>query len=282
VSPIFSPSGIAKKTSPKNMTLHRVGYELQFEAISGNCAFGSAALVPWDTEIFGFPVAAYKPGSAGAGEDMRPFPAALRSWLEAKDISFCSSSIPALDSFWRFWLTEAGFRFVDSTLQVSLGPLSKVRLPRLRLELRPAEPDDHPAIEAIAARSFAHGRYHADPDFPRELADLRYRRWMQTALSGDKLQDRVFVLGKPGQVLGFYHVALEGDLSDLRLAAVAPDLKQTGMGIDLYGGVLETLRKLGVRRVVSRISSANTGVMNIYALLGFRFSHPELIYHLHA
>src|SRR5690348_4271900 len=48
---------------PKNMMLHRVGYELQFEAISENCAFGSAALVPWDTEIFGFPVAAYKPGS---------------------------------------------------------------------------------------------------------------------------------------------------------------------------------------------------------------------------
>lgn len=268
------------------MTLHRIGYELQFEAISKTSAFGSAALVPWDTEIFGFPVAAFKPGpvcvnEVCVNEDMMRFPESLRSWLEANDVALCSSSIAASDSFWRLWLAEAGFRFIDSTLQVSLGPLSKVHLPKLRLELRPAEPDDHPAIEAIAARSFAHGRYHADPMFPRELANLRYRKWMQAALSGEKPQDRVFVLGKPGQVLGFYHVALDGDLSDLRLAAVAPDLKQTGVGIDLYAGVLETLRKMGIRRVISRISSANTGVMNLYALLGFRFSHGELIYHLH-
>jgi L-amino acid N-acyltransferase YncA len=263
------------------MTLHRVGYELQLEAISGNGAFGSAALVPWDTEIFGFRVAAYKPGSICAGQDMTPVFASLRSWLEANEISLCSSTIPASDSFSRSWLPEAGFRFVDSTLQVSLGPLSRAHLPKQRLELRPAEPEDHPAIGAIAAQAFAHGRYHADPVFPKELANLRYRRWMQTALSGSKPEDRVFVLGKSGQVLGFYHVTVEGDLSDLRLAAIAPDLKRTGVGIDLYVGVLETLRNMGIRRVISRISSANTGVMNIYALLGFRFSHPEVIYHWH-
>jgi GNAT superfamily N-acetyltransferase len=143
-------------------------------------------------------------------------------------------------------------------------------------------PEDHRAIEAIAGQSFAHGRYHADPFFPDELANRRYLRWVQNALSGEKPEDRVFVLGKPGEVLGFYHVTIEGEMSDLRLAAVAPHLKQTGAGVDLYAAVLHELRNLGIRRAVSTISAANSGVLNVYSLLGFRFSKPEIIYHWHA
>lgn len=265
------------------MALVRAGYELQFEAISPeHPAFGSAAQVPWDTEIFGFRVARYQPGSVRADQLMTALLESLRSWLNTDEILLCSCAVPGSDTFWRRWLPQAEFRFVDCTLQVSLGPLSRVRLPRTRLELRPAQPEDHAAIEAIAAQSFTHGRYHADPFFPKELANRRYRQWIQTALSGEKAEDRVFVLGKPGQVLGFYHVTLEGEASDLRLAAVAPDLKKTGVGIDLYAGILGKLQKLGIRRVFSTISSSNTSVMNIYSMLGFRFSHPEVIYHWHS
>lgn len=261
----------------------RAGYELQFESISPeNPAFGSAAAVPWDTEIFGFRVARYEPGTVSADPSMMAALECFRSWAAANEISLCSCAIPCADAFWRRWIPEFGFRFVDCTLQVSLGPLSRVRLPRIRLELRSARPEDHAAIEAIAAQSFTHGRYHADAFFPKELANARYRYWIKAALSGEKAEDRVFVLGKPGQVLGFYHVTLEGDVSDLRLAAVAPDLKKMGLGMDLYAGVLEKLQKLGIRRVVSTISSTNTSVMNIYSMLGFRFSNPEVIYHWHA
>ncbi len=265
------------------MSLLRAGYELRFEPISpDNPACGSAAAVPWDTEIFGFQVARYQPGSVRDDESMPALLESLRSWIKVNRIAFCSCAIPASDSFWRRWLPQADFRFVDSTLQVTLNLLSTARLPRTRLELRPAQLQDHAEVESIAAHSFAHGRYHADPFFPKELANRRYRQWIQTALSSEKPEDRVFVLGKPGQVLGFYHVTIEDALSDLRLAAIAPNLKKTGVGVDLYAGVLAKLQKLGIKRVVSNISSGNTGVMNIYSMLGFRFSNPEVIYHWHS
>lgn len=265
------------------MALLRAGYELRFEPISpGNPAYGSVAGVPWDTEIFGFPVARYQPGYVRDDQLMAALLESLRSWLTLNRIALCSCAIPGSDTFWRRWLPQADFRFVDSTLQVTLNLLSMGRLPTTRLELRPAQPEDHAAVKSIAAHSFAHGRYHADPFFPKELANRRYRQWVETALSGEKPEDRVFVLGKPGQVLGFYHVTVEKDLSDLRLAAVAPNLKKTGVGVDLYVGVLAKLQKLGIKRVVSNISSGNTGVMNIYSMLGFRFSNPEAIYHWHS
>ncbi len=266
------------------MAMVRTGYELRFEEIARECPdFGEAALVPWDSESFGFPVGVYRTPAAQID------PAARQSlqthflvWMEDRGALLCSCTVPAARSFWRVCLPGIGFHFVDYTLQVTLGGLPKARLPGARLELRRAEPEDRSAIEAIAAHSFTHGRYHADPLFPDHLADLRYVHWVRRALSGTNAADRVFVLGGHGEVLGFCHVTVEGDVSDLRLAAVAPDLKATMVGVDLYAATLRALQNLGIRRVVSTISCANAGVMSIYAMLGFRFSNPEIVYHWHA
>jgi hypothetical protein len=266
------------------MTLVRTGYELDFEEIApGQPQFGSAAMVPWDTDIFGFPVAVYQATVPELDPAMREaFQPHFWSWMEDHGVLLCSCAAPAAYSFWRLCLPDAGFHFVDFTLQVTLSGLSRVRLPEIRFELRLAAPEDHSAIEALAAQSFSHGRYHADPLFPKLLADRRYLQWIRRALSGTDPADRVFVLGQPGEVLGFYHFTLEGDRSDLRLAAVAPDLRATMIGVDLYTATLRLLQDLGVRRVVSTISCANTGVMSVYSTLGFRFSNPEVVYHWHA
>jgi ribosomal protein S18 acetylase RimI-like enzyme len=266
------------------MTLARTGYELHFEEIApGHPQFGSAAMVSWDTDIFGFPVAVYQAMIPQFDPSMRQsFQTHFWSWMDGHGALLCSCSLPVAYSFWRLCLPDTGFHFVDFTLQVTLSALSKARLPEVRFELRPAEPEDHSAIEAIAAQSFSHGRYHADPLFPKLLADRRYLHWIRRALSGSEPADRVFVLGQPGEVLGFYHFTLEGDRSDLRLAAVAPDFRATMIGVDLYTASLRLLQKLGVRRVVSTISCANAGVMNVYSTLGFRFSDPEIVYHWHA
>ncbi len=120
-----------------------------------------------------------------------------------------------------------------------------------------------------------------DPRFPSELAGRRYRQWATNALTGNNPGERLYVMGEPGDVQGFYHVTVDESVSDLLLAAVAPELQGTMLGFDLYLAVLHTLKGLGVRRVVSTISGKNTPVINVYSMLGFRFSEPEVIYHWH-
>jgi hypothetical protein len=90
------------------------------------------------------------------------------------------------------------------------------------------------------------------------------------------------VLEHQGEVKGFYHVSVEGEAADLRLAAIAPELQGTLFGLDLYTSMMTILKDLGVRRVVTSISAANTSVMNVYSMLGFRFSDPELMFHWHS
>jgi len=92
----------------------------------------------------------------------------------------------------------------------------------------------------------------------------------------------MYVLEQGGRVAGFYHDTIEGDVSDLRLAAVAADSKGMMLGVELYGAMLHELRRQNVRRVVTSISAVNYNVVNLFSMLGFRFSSPEIIYHWHA
>jgi RimJ/RimL family protein N-acetyltransferase len=240
-------------------------------------------MVPWDSDIFGFPVAQYRIGSERIEESqLDAFRGSLLSWLNRNGVALCSCAIPAPRDFWRGYLPHAGFQFVDVGLQAALKGLQGAQLPPARSKLRKAEPCDSGAIEAIAEGAFHHGRYHADPRFPRELADRRYRRWVANALAGTSTRDSVYVMGEPGRVLGFYHVTVEGPTSDLRLAALALELQGSGLGFDLYLAMLHVLKELGIRRVVTSISACNTAVMNVYSMLGFSFSEPEVIYHWHA
>lgn len=268
-----------------SMSLVRTGFELQFEEIqAGVPAFGRAALLPWDTEIFGFPVAFYQVGSADSLDQAvrNDLPGHFLSWMARNRVSVCGCVIPAAGLSWKSFLPELGFRFVDFSIQARFHGLQSAHLPQFRSVLRIPEPGDRLAIQELAARSFAHGRYCADALFPRELANRRYRRWTANALDVANGADRVFILGERGTVDGFFHVTVQGQVADLRLAAVASQLQDTGIGFDFYVSVLHELKKLGVRRTFTSISAANTAVMNLYSMLGFRFAHPEMIYHWHA
>ncbi|MFL6451857.1 MAG: GNAT family N-acetyltransferase [Bryobacteraceae bacterium] len=266
------------------MSLIRTGYQQTFEELSSeDPRLGQVSLLPWDTETFGFPVATYRVGAEPLEESL--FEDAMvrfASWVREHEVAVCSCVVPAKSRFWRAHLADAGFSFIDFGLRPILTNLSRAPLPDARFLLRPADPNDWQAVEDIALQSFRDGRYHADPLFPASLADLRYRDWMRRALRDQNEINRVYVMGSPGTVEGFYHLTVEGTTSDLRLAAVAPSLKGTMVGFDLYVSALHELRKLGVHRIVTSISAANTSVMNVYAMLGFRFSEPEVIYHWHS
>jgi len=260
----------------------RKGYQLDYEELSPNLAMGSVAVIPWDSAIFGFPVASFRPGPGDLSYDqVDTLRCKFAAWMQEKNIAVCSSTLAPTQSCWRQVLPQVGFEFVDLSLQVALT-LSSAKLPPVRSPVRLVLPEDHAAVEAIAAGSFSHGRYHADPRFPRHLANRRYLQWVRNVLGNPSEADRMYVLELGGRVGGFHHVVIEGENSDMRLAAVADDFKGTMLGADLYTATLHELRRQNIRRAVSSLSAANHGVINLFSMLGFRFSNPEIIYHWHA
>jgi hypothetical protein len=155
-------------------------------------------------------------------------------------------------------------------------------LPRARFPLRPAEAEDHEAILRIAESAFSFGRYHGDPRFPRDLANRRYKQWVKNALECGDPGDHVFVLGKPNAVLGFMNVVVRDGHADLRLGAVDPKNEIGFAGFVLYAETLRVVHMLCARNASAKVAAANTRVMNICAMLGYRFFNPEATFHWHA
>jgi L-amino acid N-acyltransferase YncA len=168
------------------------------------------------------------------------------------------------------------------TVQVFHSSLPRAKLPSPRLGLREATPNDRQEVLRIAATSFGHGRYHADVRFPVELANRRYASWVDKGFLGRDDRHKVYVIDHSRRIAGFAYTVLCDSVADLKLCAVAPELKQSIVGFHLYSEVLTMLKQAGIRQVVSRPQAANAAVMNIYASLGFRLREPMTVFHWHA
>jgi hypothetical protein len=242
--------------------------------------WGSVAVLPWDEAILGFPVADIRLGPEPPKvDDISLFREALSNYCRRTGSELVSVRVAARQTSSIAVLSRAGFVYVDFGLLATLPTLEPASLLKTRFTVRQAEPADHAAIYQICGNAFDFGRYHTDPHFPCELANRRYLQWIRRALSGSDPGDVVFVLGRPGKVIGFMHVALNESNADLRLGAVAPG---SSLGFWLYNETLRAVHALGAKSVSTGISTANVRVMQIYSALGFRFSRPEVILHWHS
>ena len=244
--------------------------------------WGRVFVVPWDTDIFGFPVGTYEPGETGAIQGgLRAFDERFRIWTSAHRVELVSCSVGADDRAWRALLPALGFTCVEQTLDLAFRVQAYAASPPAR-PVRPATADDHPQIEEIAEHTFRHGRYNADPRFPPALADRRYRHWIHSACASTNPTDRVYVVGKPGNVKGFFQLRLVEDRAEVGIMGVAESAKGSPAALDLMTGMQLDLKALGVRWITAKISAGNTRVINLVSHFGYRFRNAQATFHWHA
>jgi hypothetical protein len=247
----------------------------------GSPALGQIARLPWDTEIFGFPVADYRAGdprdlTAGA----QKLAERLDLWTRREGVDLVGTRVPAHPALLGALLESVGFRFVEMQLRATLPRLRSSDLRPSRITIRAASAADREGIARIAGSAFTLGRYHADPRFPRPLADRRYRVWMERSLADPSPGTWIGVVGPESVPSGFLHAELTDRFADIRLAAV--DQETAGIaGPELFLGALHEFARRGVTQATARVSAVNSAVLNIYAALGFRFHEPELVFHWH-
>lgn len=241
------------------------------------------SLLPWDEEIFGFPVADFQLGpNPPQIQDLPLLIHALENYSARTNARLVSTHVQGDDMSTITRLVKAGFLPVEFSLVATLPRIKPASLPPRRLTLREAIPEDHAVICEIAASAFQFGRYHTDPQFPRDLANARYVRWIRNALDGLDPNNFVYVLGRPGEVLGFMDVVICDGHADLRLAAVDPHNNLGFAGFSLYAETLRALLEHKVKSVFAKLAAANTRAMNVYSMLGFQFSRPEAVLHWYA
>jgi ribosomal protein S18 acetylase RimI-like enzyme len=232
------------------------------------------ARVPWDTETFGFQVAALLELS-GEPDEQAGLLAQYDVWCAARQVRFSSARLPLERRQALSALQTAGFQWQELVVHPTLCTAGLGELDQD--EIGEATDDERAAVEAIAAASFVHQRFHVDPRFPRELADARYAQWIQR--SWDDPQDRFLVLRQGGQVAGFWLWEMQDRSAYLHLTAVAPGFQGQGLGRRLWTAGASYLAGQGAEGIRTTVSAANLPVVSLYGRLGWRLQDPEVTLH---
>ncbi len=258
-----------------------MSFTLNFEPFPPPCGPLRFAVVPWDSELYGFPVYELRVEEADPG----PVHENLRPWLTSLGTdrrSLVYARIPTRSVAIAQILTAHGFYPVETTLEIALSlarmtPITTRKRPGILL--RPAVAADLPQIMTIARGAFSVDRLHVDPNLPSEKADQRFAEWVERGFDAGEM---VFAYEdqKAGQLIGFYHVrATSPTAIDLSLAAVDRPFQQSGLGALMYQAVLEECRSHGYQFASTRISINNLDVLNLFARLGCDIQNAVITLH---
>ena len=161
------------------------------------------------------------------------------------------------------FLRSKNFVFIDRTIQASI-PLKNDFKKFCRLPIEKSELNAR--IFEIAKKSFVNDARFFDSVPPVMNVDL-----LEKFLSEMKF---CYVCRVKNEIAGFIEIVD----CEIRLAAVDENFRLGGTVLNLYAGAADLFREQGYRKLIGRISTKNTPVVNLYATLGSTFTRPNDIY----
>ena len=233
---------------------------------------------PWDTSLFGYPVAqitAIEVRGAEASDDL----AAFEETRDGCGIGLVSCRLDHDRLVESMLLEDHGFRFIEMVYQPELDrwpPPDAIPDSPLQVEL--AGDEDLPAVLDIAGHAFRSERFHIDPRLDPAIGDQRYRNWARSSLRHSSQQ--LYVIHDRSRPVAFFVTELQTDGTCYwHLTAVAPDAQGQGYGRRAWLAMLRLAQDQGATRVQTCIAARNHRVLNLYARLGFRFPPPLMTFH---
>lgn len=229
-------------------------------------------LVPWDSEIFGQPVAQLD-GLQLCSDDVDAAAADFsryEGWRNEQQVSLEVAKLGAGQMRELAFLEARGFRWLEMQYRMlwQLGP----ELPSLDdgLTVGPLRQQDREQVEELAATAFDASRFALDPHIGAELAGRRYRRWLANALASES-QDVLVAHGDAGELVGFFIVEQKDQSGYWHLTAINPTQQGRGYGLRLWRHMMAWQLERGVHRIETSVSAHNLRVLGLYGRLGFRF-----------
>ncbi len=235
-------------------------------------------LVPWDTEIFGFPVAQLSRVEIAEGARPQDTLRQFSAWCDENAVRLVSCRLEHTRLRESMELEGLGFRFIEMVHRPRLDAFDGLAAPRHVLQVSEALPDDLAKIGEIAYSAFTTGRYLLDWRLPPELSRRRYSVWVRNSFA-----DPRHALVKAeinGALVGFFILEHRPDKGVYwHLTAIAPEYQGQGMGISLWLTMLRTHKTEGAAFVETMISAHNAPVINLYSRLGFSFQSAQMTFH---
>ncbi|MDH0188320.1 hypothetical protein N7676_15645 [Stenotrophomonas sp. GD03993] len=230
----------------------------------------TARLTPWDERALGFVTAEVTALDVVTSAHAAPLLVELERWCATHSVHYLFGRIDATQPVAKAVLLQHGFAFVETSLTVSRSGFANLpQVPRGMLPtLRPATAGDVTELRQIAASDFAHGRFLEDPAIDPQRAALRTANWIEDMVTGGL----AYVAESRGRVIGFHAERVAADRSNCELLLTGASGPYAMLALPLWITALESLGARGIPHCTTLVSAANTGIINLYARLGFHFN----------
>jgi len=236
------------------------------------------SMVPWDSEIFGFPVAQITRVALEEGARSAEALGEFQTWCDEHAVHLVACRLDHLELRESMALEDAGFRFIEMVYRLRLDSFEGIDPPRDVVLVTPASPSDLSSIEEIASAAFTTGRFLLDWRLPPELSNRRYATWVRNSV--DAPRHTILKAEVDGELVGFFIVEDRTDGSVYwHLTAIAPAWQGRGIGSSLWRTVLLRHQMEGATSVETTISGHNLAILNLYERLGFSFSSAQMTFH---
>lgn len=236
------------------------------------------ALVPWDSEVFGFPVAQIDRLDLRGGAEASGLFEDLERWCAGHDVRLISCRLDHDRLHESGALEDHGFRFIETVLRPRRESLEHLDPPRQVVDVAEAAESDLDAVEAIASSAFTTGRFLLDWRLDPELSHRRYANWVRTSFADAR--HIVLKAEVGGDLVGFFIVERRSDGSVYwHLTAISPRWQGQGLGLSVWQTMLLRHRDEGATAVGTTISGHNLAAINLYARLGFSFASGQMTFH---
>jgi ribosomal protein S18 acetylase RimI-like enzyme len=176
--------------------------------------------------------------------------------------------------------TGFGFNLVDTNVQLTLKKSGSVNNQYLAsCYSRFSTAQDEQLVRVIAANSFVHDRFHADPHIADETASNIKTNWAENFFTG-KRGDWMVVAEIDGEIGGFLQLLASTDEKlVIDLIAVATSHQGKGLASDMIAFARENC--LAGQDILVGTQLANVASLTLYQKLGFQIQSSSHMLHYH-
>ena len=224
----------------------------------------------WDTAFFGFRIAKVN-GSRLTRDGL----ARIEDWCAAERIRCLYLLADSDDPETMELAAGHGFRFID--IRTHFERPVEIQSHLAPPGIRPARPEDLPALAEIASRSHTDSRFYYDPHFPRERCDALYAIWIEKSCQG--YANAVLVAERENKLAGYITCDWTGPTGQIGLIAVASWARGAGLGKTLVRSSLQLFQNNDVRTVNVVTQGRNIYSQRLYERCGFLLASVQIWYH---
>lgn len=171
-----------------------------------------------------------------------------------------------------------GYYSAETSASVTLSKIQDYHLPRIYnnrlLPIKSFVNSDAEWISTNIVKSFQYSRFHEDPNIDNKLCDKRMKGWSEDLISRGT---KCLVYKSLDTPHSFMFYTMDKNQVTLILGG---SIKGSELHAPFFwASIINHFKSMGVSKISTRISLANSGALSLYQNLGFKIGSVLIDYH---